>query len=367
MIRKAKAVVFRELNQPVRVESVEVLSPKRDEVTIKVAACGVCHSDLSATNGTIPMPPNTVLGHEGAGVVVEVGEGVTDLKEGDHVVVSWIPMCGACRYCAMGRPWLCDNPSKHGPLMPDGTSRITDSDGKPLNHFMSSAVMADFATLHRQSVIKIDPTISLEAAALVGCAVTTGVGAVLNTARVEPGSSVVVIGAGGVGLNAIQGAVLSGARAVVAVDTVDEKLEFAKIFGATHLVNAATGGDAVDQVKSLLRGGADYAFECIGLGATVAQSFMMLRKGGMAVVVGIAPFKQKVELAPFLFPVTERILTGSMYGSARPRADFPKFLALYQAKRLKIDELITRRYKIDEAPQAFDDIKKNARGLIVFD
>lgn len=367
MTRKARAVVYRELNKPVSIEEVEVLSPSRDEVMVKIAACGVCHSDLSVTNGTIPMPPDTVLGHEGAGTIVELGEGVTDLKVGDPVAISWIPMCGSCRYCVMGRPWLCDNPQKHGPMMMDGTSRLRDRNGKELFHFMSTAVMAEYATLPRRSIIKVDPSLPLECVALVGCAVSTGVGAVLNTARVEPGSTVAVIGAGGVGLNAIQGAALSGARSIVAIDTADEKLEYAKAFGATDLVNPTKDGDAVDKVKSLVRGGVDYAFECIGMSQTVAQAFQMLRKGGMAVVVGIAPFSQKVELPAFLFPVTEKILTGSMYGSVRPIVDFPKFLALYRAKKLKLDELITRRYKIEEAVQAFDDMKKNARGVIVFD
>jgi Zn-dependent alcohol dehydrogenase len=221
MIQKGKAVVYRELHGPVRVEEVEFLPPGQGEVRIRVAACGVCHSDLSATNGTIPMLPDTVLGHEAAGVVETLGEGVTDLAVGDHVVVSWIPMCGACRSCSAGRPWLCDNPIKHGPRLPDGSSRLRDASGKELNHFMSSAVMAEYATLARSSVIKIDPEISLASAALVGCAVTTGVGAVTHTAKVAPGATVAVIGAGGIGLNAIQGAALAGARMIIAIDLAD--------------------------------------------------------------------------------------------------------------------------------------------------
>lgn len=366
MSRIAKAVVYRELGKPVSVEDVEVLAPGPDEVTIKVGACGVCHSDLSATNGTIPVPPDTVLGHEGAGTIVEIGERIDDFKVGDRVAISWIPMCGQCRFCLMGRPALCDRPGKHGPKMPDGTSRLRDKGGKELNHFMSTAVMAEFATLHRLSLIKIDDTVPLECAALVGCAVTTGVGAVLNTAKVEPGSTVAVIGAGGVGLNAIQGAALAGARIVVAVDTTDEKLEYAKLFGATHCINPNKDGDAIDKVKKLA-GGADYVFECIGLPETIAQSYFMLRKGGMAVVVGIAAAGQKVEIPALHLPVTEKILTGSMYGSTRPRVDFPKFLNLYKSKRLKLDELITKRYRIEEASRAFEDMRKNARGVIVFD
>ncbi len=366
MTRSAKAVVYRGPEKGISVEVVQVLPPGPDEVTVKIGACGVCHSDLSATNGTIPVPPDTVLGHEAAGTIVEVGERVTDLAVGDVVGVSWIPMCGVCRFCLMGRPSLCDRPGKHGPKMPDGTTRLRDAAGKELNHFMSAAVMAEFATLHRNSVIKIATGIPMASAALVGCAVTTGVGAVLNTAKVEPGSVVVVIGAGGVGLNVIQGAVLSGARAVVAIDTAPEKLEFARVFGATHVVNPKQDGDPVDRVKKLV-GAADYAFECIGFPETIAQSYAVVRKGGMAVVVGIAPFSLKVELPAFHLPVTEKILTGSMYGSTRPRVDFPKFIELYKMKRLKLDELVTTRYRIEEAQQAFDDMKKNARGVILFD
>lgn len=365
MTRKAKAVVYRELGKPVCVETVEILPPGPDEVTVKVAACGVCHSDLSVTNGTIPLPPGTVLGHEGAGTIVEVGSAVTDLQVGDTVAISWIPMCGTCRFCLMGRSWLCDKPLKHGPRMPDGGSRIRDEKGNELNHFMSTAVMAEYATLHKSSIIKIDKTVSLECAALVGCAVSTGVGAVLNTAKVEPGSSVVVIGAGGVGLNAIQGASLSGARIVVAVDMADGKLEYAKAFGATDVVNPTRDGDAVDKVRKIT-GGADYVFECIGLPETIRQAYFMLRKGGMAVVVGIAPMTSTVELPAIHLAVTEKILTGSMYGSTRPRVDFPKFIQLYKAKRLKIEELITKRYEIENAQLAFDEMKTNARGVIVF-
>lgn len=365
MSRKAKAVIYRELGKPVSVEEVEVLSPGPDEVMVKIAACGVCHSDLSATNGTIAVPPDTVLGHEAAGTVVEVGERVTEVQVGDAVGISWIPMCGTCRFCLMGRPALCDRPLKHGPKMPDGTSRLKDSSGKELNHFMSTAVMAEYATLHRLSIIKIDKGVSLEAAALVGCAVTTGVGAVVNTARVEPGSTVAVIGAGGVGLNAIQGAALSGARTIVAIDTADEKLEFAKVFGATHVFNPTRDGDPTDKVRKML-GGADYVFECIGLAETIQQAYFLLRKGGTAVVVGIAPMSHSVQLPALHLAVTEKTITGSMYGSTRPRVDFPKFLELYKAGRLKIDELITQRYPIEDAQRAFSDMKKNARGVIVF-
>jgi NDMA-dependent alcohol dehydrogenase len=368
MAKQGKAVICREVNKPVVVEEVTVESPRRDEVMIKMKACGVCHSDLSATNGTIPMPPPLVLGHEAAGVIEEVGEGVTDFKPGDPVVVSWIAMCGKCRYCASGKPALCDVAARTAFTLQDGTRRLKDAKGGELNHFAGVAVMADYATLHRDNVIVIDPEVPAASAALVGCAVMTGVGAALNTAQVQPGSEVVVIGAGGIGLNVIQGAALAGAEKVIAVDMEDKKLEFAQSFGATHTVNPSRDGDAVAKVMELTGDGADYAFECIGLAATITQSYNAIRKGGTAVVVGVSKPTDTVTLGAFMMPFMEKTLTGSMYGSARPRIDFPRILQLYKSGRLKLDELVTETYSIDDAPRAFADLQKgaNARGVIVF-
>jgi len=368
MGKQAKAVVCREWNKPPVVETVEVESPRRGEVMVKIGACGVCHSDLSATNGTIPLPPPLVLGHEAAGTICELGEGVTDLAVGDTVVVSWIPMCGKCRYCVEGRPALCDMAAKATITLPDGTQRFKDKDGKPLNHMAGTGVMAEYATLHRDNVIKIDPSVGIDKAAIVGCAVMTGVGAVLNTAGVEPGSSCVVFGAGGVGLNAIQGCAVSGAKQIIAIDMADKKLEFARQFGATHTVNPASDGDAVAKVMELTGGGADYAFECIGLGTTIQQAYNCIRKGGTAVVVGVSKPTETVTLGAFLMPFQEKVLVGSMYGSARPSVDFPKLLDLYKGGRLKLDELVTATYSVDQAEQAFADLVAgvNARGVIVF-
>ncbi len=368
MGKQAKAVVCRELNQPIRDETVEVESPKRDEVMVKMGACGVCHSDLSATNGTIPMPPPLVLGHEAAGTIAEVGEGVTDLGVGDPVLISWVPMCGKCRYCAMGRPALCDMGARAVATLPDGTSRLKDADGNPLNHFAGVSVMAEYATVHKDNVIVDQVGVEADKAALVGCAVMTGVGAALNTAHVEAGSSCVVFGSGGIGLNVIQGCALAGAEKIIAVDMEDKKLEFAQQFGATHIVNPGTDGDAVAKTHELTSGGADYAFECIGLASTIEQSYNAIRKGGTAVVVGVSRPTEQVTLGAFLMPFQEKVLTGSMYGSAQPRVDFPRLLSLYKANRLKLDELVTHTYSIDEAPQAFEDLEKgvNARGVIVF-
>jgi len=368
MARQAKAVICREWNKPVSVETVTVESPRRGEVMIKIAACGVCHSDLSATNGTIPLPPPLVLGHEAAGHVVEVGEGVTGLAVGDAVVVSWVAVCGRCPYCVSGRPALCDNGQKAALTLPDGTRRLKDASGAELNHFAGVAVMAEYATLPVENVIKIDKDIALDKAALVGCAVMTGVGAAINTAKVTPGSTVAVLGAGGIGLNVIQGAVLAGAHQIIAIDMADPKLEFAKRFGATHVVNPGRDGDATAKVMAMTGGGVDYAFECIGMGATIAQAYNMVKKGGTAVVVGVSKVTDTVTLGAFMMPFSEKVLVGSMYGSARPSTDFPKLLNLYKTHRLKLDELVTATYKIDDVNQAFEDMQRgaNARGVIVF-
>jgi NDMA-dependent alcohol dehydrogenase len=368
MARSGKAAICRELNKPVVVETVTVDGPKRGEVTLKLAACGVCHSDLSATNGTIALPPPLILGHEGAGEVVEVGEGVTSLAVGDHVVTSFIYMCGKCSFCAGGRPVLCVEQGKALVTPPEGTPRVRDQAGKPLNIFSGCGVMAEYATLSVDNAVKIDPKIPLDRAALVGCAVTTGVGAVFNTARVEPGASVVVFGCGGVGLNAIQGAAIAGAERILAVDTLQAKLDMAKKFGATDTLLTVPGEDPLKEIKKRTGGGPDYAFECVGSGALAELACKVIRRGGKAVIVGVARPTDAASIKPMGMVFEEKTLQGSYFGSCVPRVDFPRMLQLYMAGKLKLDELITKRYGIDEAPQAFKDLEdgRNARGVIVF-
>ncbi|MGA8006316.1 MAG: Zn-dependent alcohol dehydrogenase [Burkholderiales bacterium] len=368
MAQSARAVVCRELNKPVVVESITVDAPQRGEVMVKLGACGVCHSDLSATNGTIPLPPPLVLGHEAAGEVVAVGEGVTGLALGDHVISSFIYMCGKCRFCSIGRPVLCVDQGKALTTLPDGTLRTRDAQGKALNIFSGCGVMAEYATLHVDNVVKIDPGIPFDRAALVGCAVTTGVGAVFNTARVVPGASVAVFGCGGVGLNVIQGAAIAGAVRIVAIDSMESKLELAKKFGATDALLAKPGEDLTKPLKKLTGGGADYAFECVGSGELAAAAYKAIGRGGVAVVVGVAKPGDSTSVRTMTLPFEEKTLTGSYFGSCVPRVDFPRMLGLYMQGKLKLDELITRRYSIDEAPQAFADLEsgKNARGVIVF-
>jgi S-(hydroxymethyl)glutathione dehydrogenase/alcohol dehydrogenase len=368
MPRDAQAVVCRELGAPVRVEHITVDSPERGELMVKLTACGVCHSDLSATNGTIDMKRPLILGHEAAGEVVEVGDGVANFSVGDHVITSFLYMCGQCRFCDAGRPVLCANQNRAITTLPSGALRTRDAAGHPLHVFSGCGVMAQYATLAAENLVKIDPEIPLDRAALVGCAVTTGVGAVFNTAQVRPGSSVLVLGCGGIGLNVIQGAKIAGARQIVAVDTLAKKLEFAKEFGATDVVRSEPGHDLVKPLKALTGGGPDYAFECVGSGELAALAYRAIVRGGLAVVVGVAKATDSTAVRTMTLPFEEKTLTGSYYGSCVPRSDFPRLLGLYKSGRLKLDELITRRYGVDEAAEAFADLESglNARGVIVF-
>ena len=365
---ESKAVVCRGTGGLPSVERIVIEPPRRDEVLIKLSACGVCHSDQSVVDGTIPMPRPIVLGHEGAGTIIETGTGVTEFAVGDAVVSSFVSVCGHCAYCRRGRHSLCDQAARTIATLPDGTVRTQTCDGAALNVFCGCGVMSEYATLHIDSVVKIDPTVALDRAALVGCSVMTGFGAVMNTARVEPGAVVVVFGAGGVGLNVIQTCVLAAAAKIVVVDISATKLELAREFGATDLVNAREQPELVKSIKRLTAGGADYSFECVGRGETISQAYGVLRKGGTAVVVGVSSPKETVTIAPMSLTLEERTLRGSYFGSANPRSDFGKVLDLYKARRLKLDELITRSYPIDSAPEAFADLVagRNARGIIVF-
>ena len=366
MIRKAKAAICRELDKPIVVEDIAVESPGRGEVLVKLGACGVCHSDLSAINGTNALPLPLVLGHEGAGVVEELGEGVSDLAKGDHVVFSFIYMCGKCRFCVAGRPVLCLEQGKALTTPLAGKPRTHDAAGKPLNIFSGCGSMAEYATVSAENLIKIDAKIPLDCAALVGCGVTTGVGAVFNTAKVQPGSSVAVFGCGGVGLSVIQGARIAGAEKIIAIDTLDAKLQMAKQFGATETLSAKE--DAVKALKKMTGGGPDYAFECVGSGELAGTAYRAIRRGGLAVVVGVAKPSDSTSIRTMTLPFEEKTITGSYFGSCVPRVDFPRMLALYLTGQLKLEELITRRYSIAEAPQAFADLEsgRNARGVVVF-
>jgi S-(hydroxymethyl)glutathione dehydrogenase/alcohol dehydrogenase len=362
-----KAAVLYELNKPVVVEDIEMEGPKEGEIVVKVAATGVCHSCYHAVTGTLSVPLPAVLGDEGSGVVQEVGKGVALVKPGDHVVLSWVPSCGHCIYCTQGYPNIClkARSNKHG-LLFDGTTRFRKN-GKPVHHFAWVASFAEYSVIPQESAIPIDKEIPLDKAALIGCSVTTGVCAATNTARVHPGSSVVVFGAGGIGLNVIQGAVIAGAEKIIAVDLLDSKLEMARKFGATHTINAKAA-DPIDEIKSLTDGlGAEYAFEAIGTRVTYEQTVRAIRNRGKAIWIGAPPL-EPLSLDAGLVFWGEKTVMGSNYGSARPRYDMPRLLALYRSGKLKLDELVTRTYRLEDVNKAFDDMLsgKVARGLIRF-
>ncbi len=364
-----RAAVCHALQQPVRIEEVTIDAPRRGEVKVRMAAAGVCHSDLSAVQGIIPMKLPLVLGHEGAGVVEEVGEGVTHVAPGDKVVLAWVTPCGTCFYCRIGKPNLCELGERinNTNRMPDGTSRV-HLGGQDLHVYSAVGTMAEHAVVPGNGCVKVPADAPLDRAALLGCAVMTGVGAVFNTAQVAPGSAVAVFGAGGIGLNAIQGAAIAGAERIIAVDTQPRKLELARTFGATHVVDG-TGGGAVKAIRELTGGrGADYVFEAIGRKDTIEQSWIATRKAGTCVVIGLGSLKETVELKAFLLPIFEKKLLGCWYGGANVHLEIPRLLALYRAGKLKLDELVTRRYALEQINEAFADMTSgaNARGVIVF-
>jgi len=360
-----KALVSLEPNK-MSVEDVSLDPPEAGEVLVKLGATGVCHSDLSVINGTIPMPPPIVLGHEGAGIVQKVGPGVANVKPGDHVVLSFIPACGQCHFCQHHEPHLCSAGNPLG-FMLDGTSRLHL--GKQDLYAMASlGCMAEFAVVPAISVMQIDKSIPLDKAALVGCGVMTGVGAAIGTAKVKPGSTVAVFGCGGVGLSVIQGARLSGARQIIGVDLAENKLDFAMHFGATHTMNAST--DPVEQIRALTGGiGVDYGFEVIGAPAVMTQTYNATRRGGTVCIVGLGRITENFPLNACMFSAEAKTVIGCFYGNANFRVDMPNLLELYQRGRLDLDAMITKTYTIDEAPKAFEDLEagKNARGVIVYD
>lgn len=363
-----KAAVFYEQGSPFRVEEVELAEPRAGEVLVRVGAAGVCHSDWHLMTGATNHPLPVVPGHEGAGVVTAVGDGVTRLKPGDHVALNWAPSCGHCFYCLRDRPSLCETtvgPVWAGTMM-DGTTRLSRN-GRPIYHFSALACFAEYTVVPEACCVPLAKDIPLEIAALIGCAVTTGVGAVLNTAKVQPGSSVVVYGAGGVGLNIIMAAKLAGASRIIAVDSQEAKGDLAKQFGATDVVMA--GPDTVAAIKRLTNGrGADTVFEAIGLTAVQEQCLDAVRPGGLVVYVGLSPMGSSTNLPGAIIARQEKTITGSYYGSANTARDFPKYAELYQQGLLDLDRLISKRYTLDQINDAYADMLTGelARGVIVF-
>jgi len=359
-----KAAVFHGPKLPLSIEEVELDKPQDREVLIKTVASGVCHSDLHFVDGFYPYPAPAVLGHEAAGIIEEVGKQVTYVKPGDHVICCLSVFCGNCEQCMSGHPNRCSNKAATQ-RNPQDKPRISQK-GKPINQFLDISSYCEKMLLHENAVVKIREDLPLDRAALIGCGVTTGVGAVLNTAKIEPGSTVAVFGAGGVGLAAIQGARIAGARKIIAVDMFEGKLAMARRLGATDTVDASNS-DPVDEIRKLTGGGVDYSFEAIGLKKTAEQAFNSLKAGGTATVIGMIPVGQKVEIDGYMF-LTERKLQGSNMGSNRFRIDMPRYLDFYLQGRLNLDDMISRRGKLEDVNDAFRAMKAGevARTVLMF-
>jgi S-(hydroxymethyl)glutathione dehydrogenase / alcohol dehydrogenase len=363
-----RAAVLTEVNKPLEILDLEQEGPKQGEVRVQVKAAGVCLSDYHVMNGDWPLPLPMVLGHEAAGVVVELGEGVTNVKKGDHIIFSFRPNCGHCRYCAQGRSVICnghdDSPRWR---MHDGTSRVK-LNGEQVNQMARIGTFSEYVVCPAEQVVSVRKDLPWTHAAIIGCSVATGVGAAIRHAKVESGSSVLVVGCGGVGLNVVQGAKLAGAKTIIACDLLDNKLGYAREFGATHTINAKKE-DTVKAVKDLTGGlGVDYAFDAIGGAQTAVTCVEAVAPGGHAVLVGMPAFTDRAAVNPFQMVFQEKKLTGTYYGSIRPPIDFGVLADLDMDKRINLDALISRTYKFDEINEGFRLLTSGAvaRGVIVF-
>ena len=359
-----KAAILHEVGQPLVIEDVSIDKPGPREVLIRTAAAGICHSDLHFIEGLYPYRLPVVLGHESAGVVEAVGSDVTYVSPGDHVITCLSAFCGHCEACLTGHMSICDG--KETRRRREQPSRLSQAE-RPVSQFANLSSFAEMMLVHEHALVKIRKDMPLDKAALIGCGVTTGVGAVHNTAKVEVGSTVAVIGCGGVGLSCINGASIAGAGRIVAIDVIGSKLNLAKKFGATDIVDASKG-DPVEQIKELFDGGVHYSFEAIGLKKTAEQAFEMLRPGGTATIVGMIPYGTKIEIhgADFL---QERKLIGCAMGSNRFRVDMPNYIDFYLAGKLKLDELLSRHISLEQINEGFAALKtgETARSVITFD
>ena len=344
-------------SHPLEVVEIDLAPPGRGEVLVRIKAAGLCHSDLSVIDGSRPRPTPMALGHEAAGIVEALGEGLSDLAVGDHVVLVFVPSCGRCGPCAAGRPALCEPGAKAngaGTLL-SGERRLSFR-AEPVNHHLGVSAFASHAVVARESCVKIDPELPFELAALFGCAVLTGVGAVVNTARIEPGASVAVVGLGGVGLSAVLGARLAGAQKIVAVDLSDEKLAFARALGATETVNAGAAG-AAQTVKNLSGGGVEVAFDMAGAVSALELAFAVTARGGTTVTAGLPHPDKRMAFPPVTLVAEERTLKGSYIGSAAPLRDVPRFIALFRAGKLPVDALLTHRLRLEDINEGFDRLR----------
>jgi S-(hydroxymethyl)glutathione dehydrogenase/alcohol dehydrogenase len=358
-----KAAILHAANQPMTIENVDIAKPKAREVLVRTTYAGLCHSDLHFIDGLYPCPLPIVLGHESAGIIEAVGSDVTYVKPGDHVVTCLSVFCGHCSQCTTGHPNLCEDTEVK--LLP-GAARRLSWNGQVLHQFANLSSFAELMLVHENAVVKIREDMPLDKAAVIGCGVITGAGAVFNTAKVEPGTDVAVIGCGGVGLSAVNGAALAGAGRIIAIDTLQSKLELATKFGATHTINASNV-DPVEMVRELTGGGVHYSFEALGQKTTAEQSFKMLRSGGTATIIGMVPYGVKIELHGYDF-LRERKIQGSSMGSNRFRVDMPRLIEFYRQGKLHLDHLITGTIKLDQINEGFDALRTAApvRQLIDF-
>ncbi len=343
------------VSKPLIVEEVDLAGPGAGCVLVEIVAAGLCHSDLSVINGVRPRVMPIVLGHEAAGIVREIGTGVGDFSPGDHVVFSYVPACGRCLYCAVGRPALCEKgaaANAAGTLL-GGERCFTNGAGTTLHHHLGVSGFSRFTVAAAESLIKIDADLPLETAALFGCAVITGVGAVINSARVEPGSSIAIFGLGGVGLSAVLGGCVAGAKSIIAVDTVPEKLNTARKLGATETIPAGNS-DVVTTIRELSHGGVDYAFECTGIEAVMTQAYEATRRGGTTIAVGLPAPQKRLAIPIMSLVAEERTVKGSYMGSAVPRRDIPRLIALHRAGRLPVELLLSGSVRLEELNAAFD-------------
>ncbi len=361
-----KAAVLNDYGQPLSIEEVRIDAPRAGEVKVRIGATGVCHSDYHLIKGEWKYGLPMILGHEAAGVVEEVGAGVTSVQPGDHAILSFRPACGTCRLCTLGRSVMCEGYSGNRFMMHDGTARV-HRNGEDLLVMARMGSFAEYVVMAAEQVIPVRKDVSMEVLALIGCAVTTGVGAVINAAKVEPGSSVAVFGCGGVGLNAIQAAALMGAGKVIAVDVFDQKLEWSREFGATHLVNA-TKEDPVERIHQLCgRGGADYAIEAIGGAKTIEQAFAAVHRGGTVIIIGVSPADTRLSIDPQML-LQERILTGSSFGGSRQRVDLPMFVDLFMEGKYKLRELISQEIELEDLNRAYEELERGEvrRSVVVY-
>ena len=362
-----RAAVLNSIPGQLDIEEVAIGEPGPREVLIRTAAAGLCHSDLHFMEGKYPFPCPAVLGHESAGVVEAVGSMVHYVQPGDHVITCLSAFCGHCSQCTDGHLSLCENKGTELVRQPDEPPRLSRGDGEVVTQFLHLSSFAEKMLIHEQALVKIDPEMPLDKAALIGCGVTTGLGAVFRTAKVAPGEAVAVIGCGGIGLSAIQGARIAGANKIIAVDMNDAKLELAQQLGATHMVNASET-DPVVAVKEISGGGVHHAFEAVGMKLTAEQAYQMVRNGGQATVIGMIPVGTKIEIhGPEL--LYEKTLTGSNMGSNQFRTDMPRYIEMYLDGRLHLDEMVSKRISLDDINDGFEEMKTGtvARSVITFD